>query len=321
MDEFELIRRYFSRAGRGEHALLGVGDDGAIVELAAGKDLVAVVDTLVEGVHYPPKLAAEDVGYRAVAVNLSDIAAMGARPRWMLLSLTLRRADPDWLEAFADGLYAAADPYAVELIGGDTTRGSQTVATVQILGEVETARAMRRDAAAVGDAIFVSGTLGDAAVGLSLVGSRPATDPDRYLMARFRRPAARVDLGCRIAPLARGAIDVSDGLYADLGKLLEASGRGAGVELDRLPLSDALLTRFDAADARRVALSGGDDYELCFTAAQELESELIDIGGELGLRVTRIGTITDTPGIVCTEDGEIVDFDDAGYVHFLEDDA
>ncbi len=316
MDEFELIRRYFTRASGDDAVLVNVGDDGAVLRAASGRDLVVVVDTLVEGVHYSATLAAEDIGYRAVAVNLSDIAAMGARPRWMTLALTLVQADPAWLAAFSRGLHAAADEFAVTLVGGDTTSGNQTVMSVQILGDVEADAAVLRSGARPGDCIFVSGTLGDAAKGLQLIEAGPASGPDReHLAARFRRPSARVTLGLRIASLVTAAIDVSDGLHADLSKLLDASECGGSIDVDRLPVSGQ-LQRIAGAAARRLALAGGDDYELCFTAPASAEAELYAIGGELGVRVTRIGAVAAGDRLICKELGVEVDYDVGGYVHF-----
>ena len=320
MDEFELIRRYFTRASADDDVRVGVGDDGAVLRPAAGRHLVAVVDTLVDGVHYPASLAAEDIGYRAVAVNLSDIAAMGARPRWMTLALTLSRADPDWLDAFATGLYAAADEHALTLVGGDTTSGDRIVVSVHIIGDVDPGALLLRSGARAGDGIYVSGTLGDAAAGLTVIEERSADGEDAgYLTARFRRPSARIALAERVAPLASAAIDVSDGLHADLAKLLDASACGGRIELDRLPLSAQLQRLFDPARARRFALSGGDDYELCFTAPAGAESALADVGTSLGVGISRIGRVVRGDRLVCTDGGAAVEVEVGGYVHFRDE--
>ncbi len=305
MDEFELIRRYFARPG-GTGVEVGIGDDGAVLVPTAGLHLVQVVDTLVEDVHFPAHLSPSDIGFRAVAVNLSDIAAMGARPRWMTLAMSLPEADDRWLEAFAGGLHTAAAEFGVVLVGGDTTRAPIVVVTVQVTGEIEPGRALRRDGAKPGDTIYVSGTLGDAAAGLEglLDG-----DPVRELVQRFTRPAARVHLGQALVGSASAAIDVSDGLYGDLAKLLESSGVGAEIHIDRLPLSAALVSNVEPDTRRRYALAGGDDYELCFTAAGPLPDTGI-------VPVTAIGTVTAATGIVCRDAGRRVPFDDAGYLHF-----
>ena len=210
MDEFEIIQRYFARDANGAGVEVGIGDDGAVLAPAPDRELVAVVDTLVEGRHFPPTLAAADLGWRVVAVNLSDIAAMGAVPRWMTLSLTLSAADPVWLDGFASGLFDAASPANVALVGGDTTRGTELVVSVQILGDVESGKALRRSGARVGDAIFVSGHPGEAAAGLAQLQADPAVSG--VLVDRFCRPQPRLRLGRELIEFATACIDVSDGL-------------------------------------------------------------------------------------------------------------
>ncbi len=306
VDEFELIRRYFDRGAAGVGIPVGIGDDGAVLVPTPGLEQVQVIDTLVEGVHFPGLTAPEDIGYRAVAVNLSDIAAMGAVPRWMTLALTLGPVDEAWVEAFAAGLFEAAAEFGVALVGGDTTSGKSVVATVHISGEVEAGCALLRSGAQPGDSVFVSGTFGDAAGALALI-ARGDSDVD--LSRRFRRPSPRLALGRQLVGRASAAIDVSDGLLGDLRKLLEASGAGARVDVEKVPLSGALRARFDADEQRRLALTGGDDYELCFTGPGEA---LAGLDG-----VTAIGRITGSAGLECRLDGAIVDFDDSGYRHFL----
>lgn len=305
VDEFALIRRYFDRKAGAPDIVAGIGDDGAIIVPAAGKHQVQVIDTLVEGVHFPPTASASDIGYRVVAVNLSDIAAMGARPRWMTLALTLPQKDESWIEAFADGLFEAAAEQGVTLIGGDTTSGDAVVATVHMTGDVDPDRALRRSGARVGDRVFVTGTVGDAAAGLQLL---TRGESDDFLLRRFWRPTARVHTGMRLAGHATAAIDVSDGLLGDLKKLLEASGVGALIDIERVPLSTAMRSRFDIDAQRHFALTGGDDYELCFTAG--------DAPLPADVAATAIGTITATGELQCRCDGAIVDFDDSGYRHF-----
>jgi thiamine-monophosphate kinase len=307
VDEFELIGRYFSRPADSPRVLAGVGDDGAVLRPTAGRDLVTVIDTMVAGTHFPATLGADDVGYRAVAINLSDIAAMGAEPRWMTLALTLADADPRWLEAFAAGLYEAAAEWGVVLVGGDTTKGNQLVVSVQMEGDLEPGTAVYRSGAKPGDAIFITGTVGDAAAGLSRLAEARADD---YLARRFARPTARIRVGRALAGVAHSAIDVSDGLAGDLRKILEASGAGAELDLQRLPLSQELLAAVGRERALHCAMGGGDDYELCFTLP---ETELpAAIAGE----VTAIGRITSEPGLVCRDGDSVVDVDDAGYRHF-----
>ncbi|HEX7061385.1 MAG TPA: thiamine-phosphate kinase [Woeseiaceae bacterium] len=318
MDEFELIRRFFVRPP-GDGVLIGIGDDGAVLSPSPGRVLVSVVDTMVEGVHWPASLPPADVGWRAVAVNVSDVAAMGGRPRWMTLALTLATADEAWLDAFARGLFEAADRYATALVGGDVTRGREIVASVQVTGEVEPDRILRRSGAAAGQGIYVTGAPGEAAGGLELL--RDATlgagDAERArLVARFARPDVRAELALAIAPLAAAAIDVSDGLFADAGKLLAASGCGGRIEVTALPRSPALERVFGTEAAARLTLAGGDDYELCFTADRDRETAIRDVAARHGVAMTRIGEVTGGDRLVLTREGSEIAFQDPGYRHF-----
>ena len=306
VDEFELIRRFFDRPVTAPGVVTGIGDDGTVLAPSPGRDQVQVIDTLVEGVHFPAGTSAADIGYRVVAVNLSDIAAMGANPRWMTLALTLSQADERWVADFADGLFEAAKEFDVALVGGDMTRGDKVVATVHITADVEAGKALLRSQAKVGDTVFVTGTLGDAAAGLALLNRG---EFDAFLVGRFLRPHARVEIGRRLAGLASAAIDISDGLVGDLTKLLSASGVGGELDVERLPMSDAIKARFDKAERTRLALTGGDDYELCFTAQPDAVNGIDD--------VTAIGRIIDGVGLTCRNDGVVVEYDDSGYRHFL----
>lgn len=305
MDEFELIRRYFNLPGTRRGVVTGIGDDGAVLAPRAGFELVQVIDTLVEGVHFLADADAADIGYRVVAVNLSDIAAMGARPRWMTLALTLSEKEPEWIAQFGVGVHAAAAEFDVALVGGDITAGDAVVATVAITGEVEPGKALLRSGATVGETIFISGTVGDAAAGLWLLLQQESND---FLTARFLRPAARIDLGRELLGRASAAIDISDGVIGDLRKLLGASDAGAEIDVDKLPLSAALRQRFDVTQQREFALTGGDDYELCFTADRDALQDIDDI--------TAIGVVTGGKQLICRQDGNIVDYDDSGYRHF-----
>lgn len=307
MDEFELIRRYFVRPDEAAGVITGIGDDGAVLRPDPGREIINVIDTLVEGVHFLSDTDASDIGYRAVAVNLSDIAAMGGRPRWMTLALTLGDANDDWLGKFAAGLHAAAAEHGVALVGGDTTKGSCIVISVQIIGDIEDGAALQRSGANAGDTIYVTGTVGDAAGGLDLIREGR---PDPYLSSRFLRPSARVKYGQSLLGTATAAIDVSDGLFADLQKLLSASGLGGVIDLDRLPVSEALRSTFDNDVVRRYALAGGDDYELCFTANIEPMPDLGDPGA------TAIGKVTTGDSLVCCDAGVVVQYVDSGYRHF-----
>lgn len=305
MDEFDLIRRFFSRDAEAAGTVVGVGDDGAVLQPTPGTQQIQVTDTLVEGVHFPANIGAADIGYRCVAVNLSDIAAMGARPRWMTLALTLWDKDEKWVEAFAGGLFEAAAEHGVSLVGGDTTQGDSVVITVHVSGEVEEGAAILRSGAKAGDTVYVTGTVGDAGAGLELL--REGVDDDE-LVRRFLRPTARITQGLQISGRAHSAIDVSDGLVADLRKLLDASGVGAEIEIEKVPISGALQARFDTASAMRFALTGGDDYELCFTAPADAVAGIENI--------TAIGTVTENQELVCRNAGEIVEVDVSGYRHF-----
>jgi len=316
LGEFELIAKYFSRPVARRDVLLGIGDDAALLQVPAGQVLVAATDTLVEGRHFLPGALPESVGHQALAVNLSDLAAMGAAPAWALLALSLPSSEPAWLEGFARGLHGLAERTGVALVGGDTVRGPRVI-TMQVLGLVPATLALRRAGARPGDGVYVSGTLGDAAAGLELLRATGggALDPDASLVRRYRFAEPRLDLGIALRGIAGAAMDVSDGFLADLGKLCAASGVGALVQLERLPLSPALVERFDAATAERLALGGGDDYELVFTvppsAERSLETALAD-----GVRITRIGEIVSGSGVRCLRDGRPVDAGIPGYDHF-----
>ena len=307
VDEFELIRRYFARPGDAPGVILGVGDDGAVLRPEPGRDLVTVIDTLVEGIHFYADIPPVDLGYRVVAVNLSDIAAMGARPMWMTLALTLPGKPEQWVNEFAQGLFEAADEHQVSLVGGDTTSGDTLVATVQVTGDVASGAAVSRKGAQPGDTVYVTGTLGDAAAGLSMAGSSAQDD---FLVRRFRRPSARISVGLELTRLASACIDVSDGLVGDLKKLLDASQVGCDLDLDALPLSEAMIGAFDTNQRLQFAATGGDDYELCFTSAKTVPGEIA------GVAVTAIGTITERAGLDCRSGGRIVEVDHSGYRHF-----
>lgn len=282
MGEFELIRRFFDRAPN--RALLGVGDDCALVRPDAGLELAITTDMLVEGRHFVPDVAPRSLGHKALAVNLSDLAAMGAAPRWALLALGLPSADEKWLADFSAGFFALADRYGVELIGGDTTRASVRTISIVALGEVPSGVAMYRGAAVPGDDIWVSGELGGAALALHR--------PDLGEAARrLNEPEPRVELGERLRGLAHAAIDVSDGLTGDLGHILERSQAGAVIDYERIPRPSVLRELHRPELERDCVLSGGDDYELAFTAAPQQRQAIEALSAELGLALTRIGSI------------------------------
>jgi thiamine-monophosphate kinase len=294
MDEFELIRRYFSRLGSARaDVLLGVGDDAAILRVPEGADLVAAVDTIVAGRHFPEGSDARSVGHRALAVNLSDLAAMGAQPAWALLSLTLPAASPDWLEGFAHGFGELARAHDVTLVGGDTTAGPLAVC-VQMLGHVPRGAALCRGGGQEGDLVAVTGTLGDAGAGLALATGALATDDAAAateLRRRFEYPTPRVELGLAARALASAAMDLSDGLAGDLPKLAAASGLGACVDVARLPLSRALRAVAGRERALDFALGGGDDYELLLAVAPARFDALAARATALNLTLTPIGEL------------------------------
>src|SRR5579864_7063988 len=267
LSETELISRFFRSCGaQRRDVALGVGDDAALLECPPGMQLVATTDTVVAGVHFPLNVPASAIGHRALAVNLSDLAAMGARPAWALLALTLPQADEHWLEEFAAGLGWLARAHEVALVGGDTTRGPLCI-SVQLLGHVPAGQALSRAGGRAGDLVFVSGTPGDAAAGLRLEQgtlSAPA-EASPYLRERFLLPSPRVALGEGLRGYASACIDVSDGLLGDAAKLAQSSNCGASIELERVPLSELLVSTVGEDRSRELALTGGDDYELCFS--------------------------------------------------------
>jgi thiamine-monophosphate kinase len=318
VDEFALIDALLKPiAGSRDDVVLGIGDDGAVVRPPPGEELVVVADTLVAGVHFPPELSAADIGYRAVAVNLSDIAAMGAEPRWATLALTLPHNDERWLRAFARGLQDALSPAQVALIGGDTTRGPLTI-TVQVIGSLPSGTALTRHGARPGDSIYVSGTLGDAAAGLGLLqrGGVP-TESTATLLARFARPDARIALGQALRGIATSCIDISDGLMADLGHIAARSACGARIEAALIPMSAAYRSMVNEQEQGRLAATGGDDYELCFTLPPGTASSALRDLQRL-TPIQRIGHMTAVAGEVLLVDptGLPVEVTTFGYRHF-----
>jgi thiamine-monophosphate kinase len=313
--EFELIRRHFSRPT--PQAILGPGDDCALVAPSPGMTLAITTDMLVEGTHFLPDTDPSRLGWKALAVNLSDLAAMGARPRWALLAGSLPEACDSWIGAFTEGLFACATRFGVDVIGGDTTRGPRNLCLTAI-GELPAGTALRRDAALPGDDLWVSGQPGLAALGLAhLQGTTrlPEALAERCLDSLLR-PLPRVELGLCLRGLAHAAIDISDGLLADLGHILERSGVAAEVFVAQLP---PLPSDADPVLARRCQLAGGDDYELMFSASPEKRSELAALAGRLSLPLWRCGHLLGSvPGrlTVFGEEGQVLAIDQRGYDHF-----
>ncbi len=319
LSEFETIATYFespSLAPVATGVVLGIGDDGAVLDVPAGRQLVVAADTLVEGIHFPIDCSPEWIGFRALGVNLSDMAAMGADPRWYTLCITSPQLDPAWLEGFCRGLAKAAAASAVCLVGGDTTRGPLTI-SVQILGLVAAGRALRRAGARPGDGIYVTGCLGDAAAGLAVLQAGEARDGQfEALLQRFSHPRARLREGALIRDVATSCIDISDGLLADLGHICEQSAVAAHVSLDALPLSPALQA-WAGDRALDYATGGGDDYELCFTLPAAVQRELEQAFQAEGLQLTRIGEMVAGTGVHCFDaHGAPQDFARSGYEHF-----
>ena len=315
--EFELIAKYFSRPVA--NATLGVGDDCALIRVAPGCELAVSTDTLVSGTHFFPDADAEKLGHKALAVNLSDLAAMGALPRYVLLALTLPKVDELWLAQFSRGFLRLASDHGVELIGGDTTRGPLSM-TLTVMGEVAVGCALRRDGAQDGDDIWVSGDLGAAALALKQLQGTTAFPSDVFAEAaeRLHCPSPRVALGRALIGIATSAIDVSDGLVADLGHICEGSGLSAQVRFGSVPMFPPLRS-LDAADQIACALAGGDDYELCFTAPEAMRPQISRSSANVGVAVTRIGSMRCGTNKVhwINECGEVLPIALSGFDHFL----
>ena len=317
--EFAVIDRVFRHlTGAGGDVLQGVGDDCALVKPPAGAALAITTDTLVEGVHFPVGTAAADIGWKALACSLSDLAACGARPAWVTLTLVLPAADEAWLRDFATGFGALAAEHDTTLIGGDLVRGGQTMVTVQACGYLPADDFMTRAGARPGDGVYVSGSPGEAAAALGVGVERVHA----ALRARLDRPTPRVALGRSLVSIASACIDVSDGLAADLGHVLTASGVGARLELSALPVSSRLRAAGNPGQVTEWILSGGDDYELCFTAPPDKEPEINMLDSDLPV-ISRVGVIESKPGLRLVDcEGEVRDWTGGGYDHFHEaDDA
>ncbi len=319
LGEFDLIRKYFTSPSFRPDVTLGVGDDCAIVSIPPGKQLAVSTDTLVDTVHFPSGTAPEDIAYKAVAVNLSDLAAMGATPAWLTLALSFPKVDLDWIKAFSESFITTAGRYNVQLIGGDITRGPLSI-TVQAMGLIDPAHCMRRDGARPGDLIYVSGTLGDAAMGLRMWQQGEVADRNAaWMINRLTRPEPRVKLGIQVAAFCQCAIDISDGLVADLGHVLAASRCGATVYTEKIPLSHQLLEHANTRDGVdwELVLTGGDDYELCLVVSEANERQLLEVAGELALPLTQIGSIEQQPSLsIIDRAGTKLVLDHPGYEHF-----
>lgn len=316
LGEFDIIARYFAKRSARRDVLLGIGDDAAVLDVAADRKLVVAMDTIVEGVHFPVGTTAADIGYRALAVNLSDLAAMGAQPSWMTLSLSLPHAQEAWLAGFAQGLFELADVHDVALVGGDTVKGPLVV-TVQIAGWVESDRWLTRAGATPGDLLFVSGVPGEAAAGLAVIQrAMPDNSLTQHLRRRFLRPEPRVALGRSVRTFASAAMDISDGLLTDLDKLCAASGCGARIDIDALPVSTAMRQLFDEGACVDYALAGGDDYEIMFTVPP---AQAQTLSRSLPLHCTQIGVMTVGGGVECVRGGQPFAVRHRGHDHFAQE--
>jgi thiamine-monophosphate kinase len=312
MNEFAIIEHFFNSSNiKRNDVMLGIGDDCAIVQPPHDQELLITTDTLVSGVHFLPEMHAYDIGFKSLAVNLSDLAAKGAEPAWMTLALTLPKNDETWLKDFSKGLFELANRYHIQLIGGDLTKGPLSI-TIQAMGFASKNQSLRRSNAKPGDLIYVSNTLGDAALGLaylknSMIIAKPYQD---FLISRHSRPEPRIELGKQLRSIAHASIDISDGLAADLGHILDMSHVGATMYVDSLPLSEAMLASVSREEGIALALNGGDDYELCFTVAP-------DKAHLLNTPYTCIGKITNQPGLdLRYQDEKKYNGIHAGYKHF-----
>lgn len=324
MAEFDLIALIAERAAMSRNdVIVGIGDDAAVLAVPAGQQLVVSTDTLIDGVHFPAGTDPASIGWKALAVNLSDLAAMGASPAWVSLALTVPEADEAFVTAFIDGFVALAAQHRVALIGGDTTRGALSI-TLTVHGFVPEGQALLRDGARAGDGVFVTGTLGDAAAGLRLVSARQPLDSSdaqiqqrAQLIERLDRPTPRIPAGQILRGLASACIDVSDGLMADLGHVAARSGVAIEIDADNLPASSALFDQVRGDERIALQLGGGDDYELAFTVPpQHIDAVTRDLA-KLGCGVTRIGRVVDGSGVrALAADGSEIVLQGGGWNHF-----
>ncbi|KMT65219.1 thiamine-phosphate kinase [Catenovulum maritimum] len=321
MAEFDFINKYFHRGKTPDQVMLDKGDDCALIAPSIGCALAVTTDTLVCGTHFLPDIHPHALAYRALATNISDLAAMGALPKWFSLAICLPKDLTDtesWLDKFSQGLFQLADKHNIYLIGGDTTSGPLSI-TITAMGEVEPTKALTRSAAQVGDRIFASGNLGGAAGALDflLAKSTPInSDIETSLLQYFNYPEPQVELGLLLAGKANAAIDISDGLLADLSHILKASNVAASVDLDLLPIDDNLIKQFGLKKAQMLAATGGDDYQLCFTVPDEQVSLVKKLSSQARIQIKEIGIVKQGRGLEIFSEGEAVNIDQKGYQHF-----
>lgn len=307
MKEFELINKFLKkRSGKRKDVICGIGDDAALLRFPYNHDIAVSTDSLVSGVHFPKNTVPYDIGYKALAVNLSDLAAMGAKPVWVTLAITLPEANESWIKQFRDGFFTLLKQYNMQLIGGDTTRGPVLSITANVFGIIPKNKALYRSGAKPGDLIYVTGTLGDAGAALKL--------PDKYFLKKLNHPIPRIQEGLALRNVANAAIDISDGLAADLGHILEQSKVGATIYIDNLPLSTKLVKAMGKKMAQNLALSAGDDYELCFTVSPRKQSQLKAIANKFP--ITYMGNIEQYRGLhIQDQQGNSFTLNQTGYEH------
>ena len=315
MSEFNLIAKYFTRPA--QHADLGVGDDAALIRVTQGQQLAISADMLVAGTHFFHDVAPYSIGWKSLAVNISDMAAMGAQPKWATLAIALPEVNEPWLAEFSKGFFACAQAFNVDLIGGDTTRGPLTL-SVQIMGEVPLGQAVQRSGAKAGDDIWVSGMIGSAALGLAhLQGKATLTESTvSHCLNALTIPTPRVALGLALRGIANSCIDISDGLTADLSHILKASNLGAKLKLENIHCHDYLRTRLDDANIQQCILAGGDDYELLFTAPKSQRAYIQQLSQQLQLSLSLIGETTPELGLTVSHHEQTIDITKKGFDHF-----
>ncbi len=316
MSEFDLIRQHFTKAT--QHTNLGIGDDAALISVPIGFELAISTDMLVAGTHFFADIDAYQLGWKSLAVNVSDMAAMGANPKWATLAIALPANDTIWLSQFSNGFFACAKTFNIDLIGGDTTRGPLTI-SVQIMGEVPHGQAIERSGAKVGDDIWVSGVLGDAALALAHIQNNCILTESEFASCAksLHMPQPRVALGLALRNIANSAIDISDGLLSDLGHILDASQIGAELHPNDFPCSNLMQKYRSNPLTQSMILAGGDDYELCFTAPAEKHEEIIALGERLDLKLTKIGLITHGNGLIVRDiNDEVFSIKETGFDHF-----
>ena len=322
--EFDIIRQYFSPQSISQtrdDVILGIGDDAAILAVPDQHQLVQSVDTLVSGVHFPAATSPEDIAYKALAVNLSDMAAMGAKPAWFALAITLPTDDEEWLKAFSQSLLSLAEKYNVQLIGGDTTRGPLSI-SITINGFVPTGKALTRNTARVTDKIYVSGCIGEAALALAAWQGQCLLNEEsiNVINEKLNRPQPQVELGLLLSDYASACIDISDGLIADLAHITDNSQVGARIIFEKIPLSKEFKQNLtDDALIVPLVLSGGDDYQLCFTIPEKNNDEFKKIIKNTAILVTCIGEIEKESGVRCIKDNKEINISEMGYQHFISD--